>query len=55
MEQDAELGRNFNFGSLFKFVAPSIFTFVFISVYQMIDGLFIEWYVGETAIVCFGA
>ena len=50
MEQDAELGRNFNFGSLFKFVAPSIFTFVFISVYQMIDGLFIEWYVGETAI-----
>jgi putative MATE family efflux protein len=50
MEQDAELGQNFTFGSLFKFVAPSIFTFVFISIYQMVDGLFIERYVGEMAI-----
>ena len=50
MEQDQELGQNFTFGSLFKFVAPSIFTFVFISIYQMVDGLFIEWYVGEMAI-----
>ena len=48
MEQ--ELGQNFSFGSLGKFVAPSIFTFVFIAVYQMVDGLFIERFVGEMAI-----
>ncbi len=48
--QDQELSQNFNFWSLLKFVAPSIFTFVFIAVYQMVDGLFIERYVGEMAI-----
>ncbi len=49
-EQEQELGQDFNFVSLGKFVAPSIFTFVFIAVYQMVDGLFIERYVGELAI-----
>ena len=48
MEQ--ELGQDFTFASLGKFVAPSIFTFVFIAVYQMVDGLFIERFVGEMAI-----
>ena len=50
MDQDKELSQNFTFWSLLKFVAPSIFTFVFIGVYQMVDGLFIERYVGELAI-----
>ena len=50
MEQDQILSQEFNFASLFKFTAPSIFVFVFISVYQMVDGLFIENYVGEMAI-----
>ena len=49
-EQDQALSKNFNFGSLFTFVAPSIFTFVFISVYQMVDGLFIERYAGDMAV-----
>ena len=49
-EQDQALSQDFNFGSLFTFVAPSIFTFVFISVYQMVDGVFIERYAGEMAI-----
>ena len=48
MEQ--ELGQDFSFGSLGRFVAPSIFTFVFIAVYQMVDGLFIERFVGDLAI-----
>ena len=50
MDQEKELSQEFTFWSLLKFVAPSIFTFVFISIYQMVDGLFIERYVGELAI-----
>ena len=49
-EPDNELAQDFNFLSIFKFVFPSIFTFVFIAVYQMVDGIFIERYVGELAI-----
>ena len=48
--QDEELAQDFSFWSLFKFTVPSIFTFVFIAVYQMVDGLFIERYVGDLAI-----
>ncbi len=50
MDQEKELSQDFRFWSLLKFVAPSIFTFVFIAVYQMVDGLFIGRYVGELAI-----
>ena len=50
MEQEQELSQNFNLWSLLKFVAPSIFTFVFIAAYQMVDGVFIERYVGDLAI-----
>ena len=50
MDQEKELSQEFTFWSLLKFVAPSIFVFVFIGVYQMVDGLFIERYVGEMAI-----
>ena len=50
MDQEKELSQEFTFWSLLKFVAPSIFTFVFIGVYQMVDGLFIERFVGELAI-----
>lgn len=49
-KMDQELGQRFNLWSLFKFVFPSIFTFVFIALYQMVDGIFIERYVGEMAI-----
>ena len=48
--QDEELAQDFTFWSILKFTAPSIFTFVFIAVYQMVDGLFIERYVGDLAI-----
>ena len=50
MDQEKELSQNFTFWSLLKFVAPSIFTFVFIGVYQMVDGVFIERFVGDMAI-----
>ena len=50
MDQEKELSQDFHFWSLLKFVAPSIFTFVFIAVYQIVDGLFIERFVGPMAI-----
>ena len=50
MDQEKELSQDFHFWSLLRFTAPSIFTFVFIGVYQMVDGLFIERYVGSMAI-----
>ena len=49
-EEKNELSRDFNFINLMKFVFPSIFTFVFIAVYQMVDGYFIEKFVGDLAI-----
>lgn len=48
--QEAELGQSFTFWSLMKFVIPSIFTFLFIAIYQMVDGMFIGRYVGDMAI-----
>ena len=50
MDQDKGLAREFSFWSLMVFVAPSIFAFVFIGLYQMVDGLFIEQFLGEMAI-----
>ncbi len=47
---NAELERDYNIGSLCLFVLPSIFTFVFIAIYQIVDGMFIEKYVGPYAI-----
>lgn len=49
-DDDEQLSRNYNLGSLLMFVLPSILTFVFISVYQIVDGMFIEKYVGPYAI-----
>ena len=48
--EDSELSQNFNFLSLMKFVFPSIFAFVFIALYQMVDGYFIQKFVGDLAI-----
>ena len=49
-EDKAILNKDFSLISLMGFVFPSIFTFVFIAIYQMVDGYFIEKYVGEVAI-----
>ena len=50
LEQEKELSQDFTFWSLLKYVAPSIFVFVFIAVYQMVDGFFIDMFVDEVAI-----
>ena len=50
MDQDQSLSQDFSFGSVLRFALPSIFTFVFIAVYQMVDGIFIERFVDEMAI-----
>ena len=50
MEQNEGLSQEFSFCSLMKFVFPSIFAVVFIGLYQMVDGLVIERFVGEMAI-----
>ncbi len=50
MEQDKELAQEYSFFSLLKFVGPSIFVFVFIAVYQMVDGFFIDHFVNDAAI-----
>ena len=49
-DQDAELSRDYNGFSLLLFVLPAILTFVFIAVYQIIDGVFIGYFVGPYAI-----
>ena len=49
-DQDAELSRNYNMGSLLAYILPSAFTFVFIAVYQIVDGFFIQKFVGPYAI-----
>ena len=48
--ENAVLARDYHLGSLFLFVLPSIFTFVFISIYQIVDGIFIEKFISPYAI-----
>ncbi|WP_026510522.1 MATE family efflux transporter [Butyrivibrio sp. LC3010] len=50
LTQEKELAQKFTFWSFFRFIAPSIFVFVFIAVYQIVDGLFIEKFIGDLAI-----
>lgn len=44
-----QLSDHFTFKRLLRFVAPSIFMMVFISIYGVIDGLFVSRFVGKTA------
>ena len=48
--ENAVLAKDYDLGSLFLFVLPSIFTFVFISIYQVVDGIFIEKFINPYAI-----
>lgn len=43
-----QLGDHFTYKNLFRFVVPSIFMMVFVSIYGVIDGLFISNCVGKT-------
>lgn len=46
-KEDEQLGQNFGFFSLMKFALPSMFALVFVAVYQLVDGMFIEKFVGS--------
>lgn len=44
------LSQNFTVRSLLKFTAPATIMLVFMSLYQMVDGIFVSNFVGETAL-----
>lgn len=44
-----DMSKHFTWGSLLKFVAPSIVMTVFASLYSIVDGLFVSNFAGKTA------
>lgn len=44
-----QLSDHFTYKRLLRFVAPSIFMMIFISIYGVVDGLFVSRFVGKTA------
>lgn len=44
-----QLNEHFNYKKLLRFVFPSIIMMVFISIYGVVDGLFVSNYVGKTS------
>lgn len=49
-KSDNFLGQEFHVFSLLKFVAPTVIMLIFMSLYQMVDGVFVSKYVGENAL-----
>ena len=49
MEHNA-LARNFNTASLLRFAMPNIIMMIFMSLYTIVDGMFITRYAGELAL-----
>lgn len=45
-----KLNQDFNFISLMKFTAPTIIMLIFMSLYQMVDGVFVSNFIGEAAL-----
>lgn len=45
-----QLAKNFNTLSLIEFTIPTILMLVFMALYQMVDGVFVANYVGDTAL-----
>ncbi|MBR4168363.1 MAG: MATE family efflux transporter [Lachnospiraceae bacterium] len=50
MEEDIKLSQDFTVLSLLKYVMPSILAFVFMGIYQAVDGIFIDKNCGEIAV-----
>ncbi len=44
-----QLSDHFTYGKLFRFTLPSIVMMLFISIYGVVDGLFVSNFVGKTA------
>lgn len=47
-KQRIQLSDHFTYGRLFKFVYPSILMMVFVSIYGVVDGIFVSNFVGKT-------
>lgn len=45
-----KLAKDFNILSLLKFTAPTCMMLVFMSMYQMVDAVFVSNFVGENAL-----
>lgn len=50
MEQNNALAREFHAASLIKFALPNIAMMIFLSLYTIVDGMFISRFVGTTAL-----
>ncbi|SDZ26405.1 putative efflux protein, MATE family [Evansella caseinilytica] len=50
MEMSKQLGKTFNLFSLLAYAAPTMALMVFMSIYTMVDGIFIARYVSATAL-----
>ena len=48
-QERIHLSDHFTFGKLIKFVSPSIIMMVFVSVYSVVDGVFVSNYTDELA------
>ena len=48
--QKNRLAQNYNFAKLMKFTTPTMIMLVFMSLYQMVDGVFVSNFVGELAL-----
>lgn len=49
-KSDNLLGKKFDLFSLLKFAAPTVVMLIFMSLYQMVDGVFVSRIVGENAL-----
>ncbi|MED4162188.1 MATE family efflux transporter, partial [Halalkalibacterium halodurans] len=50
MEMSKQLGKKFNLLTLLAYAAPTMALMLFMSIYIMVDGMFIARYVGATAL-----
>ncbi|NLD19108.1 MAG: hypothetical protein GX663_02530 [Clostridiales bacterium] len=47
-KQRIQLSDHFSYGRLYRFVYPSVLTMVFVSIYGIVDGIFVSNFVGST-------
>lgn len=50
LSAEQKLGQKFTFGSLIRYTFPSVFAFLFMGLYQTVDGVFIDKFAGDIAI-----
>ena len=50
MKEQIQLSDHFSYGRLIKFVIPSVVMMIFISIYGVVDGLFVSNFCGKNAL-----